>query len=83
MRTFALGERFISHKRLKNQSNTPARMAATIVGTLLDNSQAPTGRFRLPGTLNYSARRAPHGNTSVHVGYRRKTRPDHCRRFHR
>ncbi|RIJ06626.1 hypothetical protein DXT77_28780, partial [Pseudomonas sp. 91RF] len=49
------------------------------VGTLLDIALAPTGRFRLPGTLTLSARSTSHGNTSVHVGYRRKTRPDHCR----
>ncbi|CAI8946785.1 hypothetical protein EMIT0194MI4_50344 [Pseudomonas sp. IT-194MI4] len=82
MRTFSGDRCRTTSPRLKNILNYLIYMTKNIYGTLLDNSQAPTGRYRLPGTLTFSKEHI-HGYTSVHVRYRRKTRPDHCRRIHR
>ncbi|MFD2883378.1 hypothetical protein ACFS4T_13395 [Pseudomonas lini] len=37
----------------KNYLNHLIYIALIISGTVLDNSQAPTGRYRLPGTLTF------------------------------
>ncbi|CAI8746292.1 hypothetical protein EMIT0P294_140081 [Pseudomonas sp. IT-P294] len=83
LRTFFCVPGPTSFQQPENKLKTLIYMALSIYGTDLDNSQPPTGRYRLPGTLTLFSKEHIHGYTSVHVRHWRKTRSDHCRRLHR